>query len=100
MSSAFRQRAFVPGTNQVMTTSGSTQQSAAVGSKTTVVRIAATADAFFEIGANPTATTSSMVIPGGTVDFLAIAPGHKVAVLQVALAGKVSVTENAAPIGL
>ena len=53
-----RKGAYNPGTVQNITTSGSSQQSSAVGSGTTIIRIAVNADTYVAIGSNPTATTS------------------------------------------
>ena len=91
-----RKGAYNPGTVQNITTSGSSQQSSAVGSGTTIIRIAVNADTYVAIGSNPTATTSSMLMPAGDVEFLVATGGvTKVAVLQVSAAGVASITELA-----
>lgn len=91
------QGAFVPGTVQNITTSGSSQATAnAVGSSTAIVRVAVNQDTYVALGSTPTATTSSMLIPAGGVEFLAVVPNTtKVAVLQVSSSGVASITELA-----
>lgn len=94
MSLTVRKGAYIPGTVQNITTSGSSQQSSAVGSGTTIIRIAVNTDTYVAIGANPTASTGSMLMPAGDVEFLAVTAGvTKVAVLQVSAAGVASITE-------
>lgn len=89
-----RSGAFVPGTTQNLTSTGTTQQSAAVSSVASIIRVACQQDTFIAIGANPVADTSSMLISGGGAEFLAVVPGvTKVAVKQVSATGLVSITE-------
>jgi len=96
MSLTVRKGAYIPGTIQNITTSGSSQASSAVGAGTSIIRIAVNADTYVAIGANPTATTSSMLMPAGDVEFLAVTGGvTKVAVLQVSAAGVASIVELA-----
>jgi len=90
------QGAFQPGTVQNFTTSGSSQVSAAVGNTTSIVRVAVNQDTYVATGSEPTATTGSMLITAGGVEYLAVTPGvTKIAVLQVSDAGRASVTELA-----
>lgn len=89
--SFLRDGAYIPSTTQNITTSGSSQQSAAVDNY--VARIAVTQDTYVSVGSDPTATTSSMLIPAGGVEFFATTPGvTKIAVLQVSEAGIASIT--------
>lgn len=82
------------GTVTVITMSGSSQQTAAVGSQTRQVRIATAGQpGHFLIGTDPTAAATSHVIGAGCVDYVAINPGEKVAVLQGGTAGVISITE-------
>jgi hypothetical protein len=82
------------GTVHTFTMSGSSQQTAAFGSGTYRVRIATnTQPAFFALGSNPTATTSSNVQGINVVDYVTVNPGEKVAVLQAGTAGTITVTE-------
>jgi hypothetical protein len=90
------QGAFQPGTVQNFTTSGSSQAGNAVGNTTAIVRVAVNQDTYVATGSTPTATTGSMMITAGGVEYLAVTPGiTKVAVLQVSAAGRASVTELA-----
>ena len=91
----FRNGAYIPGTTQNFTTSGSSQFSVAVGANTSIVRVAVNQDTYVVIGsANPVATVNSMFIPAGKVEFFATTPGvTQVAFLQVSAAGKISITE-------
>lgn len=89
-----RKGAFVPGTTQNITTSGSSQASDAVGQDTSIIRIACQQDTYVELGSTPTASSGSMLISGGSTEFLSVEPNTtKVAVLQVTTAGIVSITE-------
>lgn len=85
----------VPGAIQNFTMSGSSQQSSAFAAKVSVIRVAVSAAAYIEIGANPTATTSSIYIPAGTTEYFGVTAGHKLAVLQGGSAGICSVVEGA-----
>lgn len=91
------QGAFVPGTVQNITTSGSSQATAnAVGATTAIIRVAVNEDTYIALGETPTADTDSMMITAGGVEFLAVIPSTtKVAVLQVSTAGVASITELA-----
>lgn len=89
----FRKGAYSPGTSQGLTTTGTTQQSSAVGSDASIIRVAVNQDTYIAVGSNPTATTNSLMMPAGSVEFFAVNPSDKVAVLQVTAAGRVSITE-------
>lgn len=94
MSLTVRKGAYIPGTVQNITTSGSSQATSAVGATTAIIRISVNQDTYVALGAAPTATTGSMLMPAGDVEFLAVTPGvTKVAVLQVSSAGVASITE-------
>jgi hypothetical protein len=72
-------QALLPGeTTSVDGTSASTQ-SAALAAK--VIRIAGISDLRLAFGSNPTATTTSMLLPAGGVEYFRFLPGEKVAVL-------------------
>jgi hypothetical protein len=92
-----RQGSFLPGTTVNITTSGSSQASGAVGNTTAIVRVAVTENTYVAVGTgNVTATSNSMVIAAGGVEFLAVEPATgNVAVLQVSAAGIASITELA-----
>lgn len=90
------QGAFLPGTVTNITTSGTSQATAAVASTTGIVRVAVLEDTYVAVGADPTADDTCMVIAAGGVEFLAVTPGtSKIAVLQVTTAGIASITELA-----
>lgn len=88
-------QAFVPGVTQNVTVGAASLQSAAFGDLTRLVRLAATTDCFVVFGADPTATTSSMFLPSGAVEYLAVEPGTKVAVIRQTADGALNVTEMA-----
>lgn len=82
------------GTIQNFTMSGTSQASSAFDDQTYQIRIATGAQpAYFEIGASPTATSSSALLGANVVDYVTVAPGQKIAVLQAGTAGVFSVTE-------
>ena len=90
------QGAFLPGTVTNITTSGTSQATAAVGNTTSIVRVAVLEDTYVAVGDDPTAADTDMVIAAGGVEFLAVTPGtSKIAVLQVSAAGLASITELA-----
>lgn len=82
-----------------ITTSGSSQQSAAFGAQTYAIRLGvssgtATSGMHFSIGFNPTATANSPYMPAGAIEYIAVNPGEKVAILDDNATGlKVTITE-------
>ena len=76
------------GTNQNLTAGATTAASSAFGQETTLIRVAlspltgAGAHVHFAIGTAPTATTSSAFIPCGVIEYIAVSPGDKIAVLR------------------
>lgn len=85
-----------PDTNHNFTTTGSSQQTAAFHAQTVVVRIACNQAVRVAFGSNPTATSTSMLITGGAVEYFITRGGHKVAVIQDSTAGACTVTEMTA----
>ena len=72
------------GASQVIAVTVISQQSSAFGAGTTIVRLAntSTAHLHYEVGANPTAsTTTSECLPINTVEYIEVTPGHKIAVV-------------------
>lgn len=70
------------GTSQNITITGASQQSAAFATQGVfAVRAVATADCYIAIGANPTATTSSTLLPAGAPEYFAVQSGEKLAVI-------------------
>jgi hypothetical protein len=67
---------------------------AAFGAQTYMIRVATSVGAFVNVGdGSPAATTSSALVPANTVDYFAVTPGQKAAVLGQGAAGPVTVTE-------
>jgi len=84
----------VAGSGQKVAFTGVSAQSAAVGTQTHAVLLAATSDCHVEFGSNPTATATSCFIKGGTAPIpLAIGSGMKIAVVQDTAAGNLFITE-------
>jgi hypothetical protein len=65
----------------------------AVGTSTTTVRIVCTTAAYITFGVTPVATSAHVYMPAGIPEYFDIAPGHKVAAIQVASGGNMHVTE-------
>lgn len=83
-----------PGASQPVAIGAGSTQSTAFGTTTGVVRLVATVDCFVTIGANPNAVAgSSMYLPAGVPEFIAVSGGDKVAVVQSTSAGTLYVTE-------
>ena len=97
MSVIYRKGAYYPGTTQNTTTNTSSYYTSAFGPKTTIVRVAVQNDTYVQPTATTatTATVSSMIIPGGGVEFFAVNGGTYLAHLQVSSGGWISVTELA-----
>lgn len=83
------------GTSQKINTSGTSQQSSAVGSTCSLVRIKASEDCYIAIGADPTASATTCHVWSGIVEYFAIKAGDKVAVIQDTDAGILYITEGA-----
>lgn len=68
-----------------------TAQSAAITAE--AVRIVATEDCYFSVGANPTAviTGASAFLPAGVVELVAIKSGWKLAAIQDTVAGVLNI---------
>ena len=83
-----------PTTHQGKTSGGTSAQSAAFGTQTEYVRIAATADVYISFVANPTAVStagsSTIFIPADQHEIFKVSPGEKVAYIGTA---EVSITE-------
>ena len=91
----FRKGAYIPGTSYGYTTTGASQQSAAMSSTVSIVRVAVNQDTYVAVGADPTADSNSAMMPAGSVEFFAVTSGEKVAFLQVSDAGRITETELA-----
>ena len=72
------------GTSQVISVTTSSQQSAAFGAQTTIVRIAnaSTSHLHYAVGANPTASnTTSAHLPINKIEYIEVSGGDKIAVI-------------------
>jgi hypothetical protein len=103
MSVIFKKGAYYPGTTQNQTTTTSSQYTNTFGTYTSIIRVAVQNDTYVQPIATTatTATISSMIIPGGGVEFLAVNGGTRLAHLQVSSGGWISVTQlgNTTPDG-
>lgn len=72
-----------PVAQQTVTFTTSTQSSA-LNASTRFVRVISDADCHIEVGANPTATTSSLKLMSGSAEYFGVTPGHKIAVIAAA----------------
>jgi len=72
---------------------GTAGTTAAVGAKTTKVRVWCSTDSFVRIGVAPTATTADMPVTAGTPEYFDINPGEKVSAIQSAINGIVYATQ-------
>lgn len=75
---------------QTLSVSGASVQSSVLPGKT--VRLCANVDVHIAIGASPTATSSSTLLPAGVVEHFQIEPGWKVAALAVGGSGALSIS--------
>lgn len=80
---------------QNVSTSGSSAQSNAFNAATKIIRVVCTTDTYVVFGANPTATSAGIYLVAKVVEFFSVNPGDKVAALQVASGGVLSITEGA-----
>ena len=85
-----------PGTSQKISTSGSHQESSAVGANCSVVRLYCTQDVYIAIGASPVATTSTLFLPANTVEYFGCNGADKVSAIQAASGGTLYITEGLA----
>ena len=98
MSLTVRKGAYIPGTVQnIAIGASSVATTNTVGAGTYIIRVAVNADAYVAFGATPTATSSSMIMPAGSVEFISVTPSvTKVAVIQIGSStGFASITELA-----
>lgn len=87
--------AYRPSTNQKIAYT-THAESAAFGAATFAIRIVATTAAWYAIGQAPVATTSSgggTYLPAGVIEYIRVAPGEQISVVQDASGGNLSVTE-------
>ena len=82
--------AIKPGSPQLVAYAASSVQSGALGC--VVVRVVSTTDCHIAFGANPTATANSMLLPAKVPEFFICSTTDKVAAIQDAAGGNLSVT--------
>lgn len=73
------------GTKQVLTVTSSSQQSARVGTgqDAAVVRLCADIDCWIDVGTDPTADSTKVLLPAYVVETLKVDPGDKIAALRI-----------------
>ena len=71
-----------PGTTQKIYTNNSSQASSAFGSQSEYIRIVGSANFHFALGASPTASATSALLPSGEIEILKVSPGEKIAVFH------------------
>lgn len=81
-----------PISTERLTLSGSSVATAAATTEATIIRVISNADTFIAVGANPTATQSSMYLPANTPEYIALASGDKLAALSSSSTGFMYVT--------
>lgn len=64
-----------------ITSSGTSQQSAAFGSTTRLIRIHTDGIISIAIGPNPTATTNSKRLAANQTEYFSVYPGHRIAII-------------------
>lgn len=86
-----------PQTGQAVTITGTSAQSAAFAASTKYIRLVSTTACWIQFGANPTATTTtpSILLAANVPEFFGVTPGQKVAGIQDAAGGKLSIAEGA-----
>lgn len=66
---------------QVVAVGGASAQSAAFGAGTRFIRIETDVGCRIAIGASPTAAATSLPLSAGAVEYFAVQPGHRLAVI-------------------
>lgn len=85
---------FRPKTVQTVSiTATSAAVSNGFGTGVDVIRIVATTDCHFVLGAAPTATTSLSFLPSGAIEYFTVAQGEKIAFIRSTADGTAFVTE-------
>ena len=79
-----------PVTTSKVAMSGTSAQSSAIGANIQYVRLVADANCHYNIGVNPTATTSTVYLPANEIETIKISEGEKVA--GICASGKLYVT--------
>lgn len=85
--SAAVQAVMEPGlADQTVSTSGASAQSSAFTVNTRLIALSAPASqaVCYVVGQNPTATTGALRVPAGSLIYIGVTPGHKIALIDVA----------------
>lgn len=80
-----------PCQNRSLTTTAGV--SSVFGPTTGLIRVVATVDCYIDISINPTATTSSSLLPAGVVEYFGTSPGERISFKSVSDSGIISITE-------
>jgi hypothetical protein len=79
---------------QSVTVGAASTASVAFGASTNYIRVVATVDTYVAIGATPVATAASIYLVAKVPEFFGVSPGQKIAALEVASGGILSVVEG------
>ena len=71
-----------PGTTVQKLNTNNSSTASAFGSQTEYIRIVGSANFHFVLGANPTASATSALLPSGEIEILKVSPGEKIAVFH------------------
>lgn len=85
-------QAMRPSTNQEVAV-GATSTATAASFTKNIVRLCASVDCRIVVAATPTALATSMRLPAGIVEYIAVYPGEKLAVIRESIDGVLTVTE-------
>ena len=69
-------------TSQTASVTSSSVQSAVFNGNTGLVRVVCDVACLVEIGANPTATSTSLRMSAGVAEYFVVTPGHRLAVIE------------------
>ena len=84
----------ITGSGQNITSSGTAaNNSTAFGANTSIIRIAPTAAIRYRIGPAAVAVATDTLLPAGAVEYVGVAKGDRLSVIQDSTGGTVSVSE-------
>lgn len=84
----------VAGSGQNITSSGTAaNNSTAFGENTSIIRIAPSEAIRYRIGPSATAVATDTLLPAGAVEYVGVAKGDRLSVIQDSAGGTVSVSE-------
>lgn len=85
--------AIFPGVSKRLAVGAASAQSDPFGETTGLIRLMATTDCYVAFGANPVATSSSLFLPAGAIEYFGVSPLDMIACLQVSSAGFINIVE-------